>query len=218
MIESTEGLELVYNESFPADLSDATSIITAIKASGAEALFLTCDIATGTVIMDAMSALDYHPVVIGGGGAMVQNSFAEALGDSCVGLLSSSISAQNVTNATNNEFFTEFVDRYEELYGPGNEYTCAESSGLYLIYQALEKSGSTDRDVILETLKSEEFETMYPQNGGGLASFDENGKSENGVMLMVQWQKGDDGQYYMKAIYPEEVVGDGATFLDQRTS
>ena len=59
---------------------------------------------------------------------------------------------------------------------------------------------------------------MYPQNGGGLASFDENGKSENGVMLMVQWQKGDDGQYYMKAIYPEEVVGDGATFLDQRTS
>ena len=216
LISSTEGLELVYSEAFPADLSDATSIITAIKASGAEALFLTCDIATGTVIMDAMSALDYHPVVIGGGGAMVQNSFAEALGDSCIGLLSSSIAASNVKNVTNDEFFSEFVRRYEELYGPGNEYTCAVTSGLYIIYQALEMCGSTDRDVLLETIKSEEFKSMYPQVDAGLSSFDENGKSENGVMIMVQWQKGEDGKYYMNAIYPEDCVGDGSTFLDQR--
>ena len=216
LIESTEGLELTYSSPFPADISDATSIITAIKASGAEVLFLTCDIATGTVIMDAMNALDYHPVIIGGGGAMVQNSFAEALGDACLGLLSSSISASNVKNVTDDEFFSEFVRRYEELYGPGNEYTCAETSGLYIIYQAVEKSGSTDRSVILETIKSEEFKTMYPQANAGLSSWDENGKSENGLMLMVQWQKGDDGAYHMNCVYPQECVGDGAAFLDLR--
>ena len=63
----------------------------------------------------------------------------------------------------------------------------------------------------LPKLQADQFSKL-----DNLLSFDENGKSENGVMIMVQWQKGEDGKYYMNAIYPEDCVGDGSTFLDQR--
>ncbi len=210
---SENGFEVVYYESFPTTISDASSLVTGLKQSGAEVLFLTSEAESSKLIIDAMNSMDYHPVIIGSASGFTLHTFAEELGDYCVGMSSAAIFTYDSANITSNEELNGYVQEYYEMNGHYPiEGTLYEMSHIMIIADALERCASTDRDTLRDAIAETHLDVMNP---GGTMEFDETGASKNSTYVVFQWQKNDKGEYVQTTVFPAEYAS--GEFLDQRT-
>ena len=209
---SEAGFDVVYYQSFPTTIADASSLVTGLKQSGAEVLFLTSEAESSKLIIDAMNSMDYHPVIVGSASGFTLHTFAEELGDYCVGMSSAAIFTYDSKNITSNETLNGYVQEYYELNGHYPiEGTLYEMSHIMIIADALERCGSTDRDVLRDAIAETNLEVMNP---GGPMQFDETGASKNSTYVVFQWQKNDKGEYVQTTVFPAEYAT--GSFLDQR--
>ncbi|MDR1534211.1 MAG: ABC transporter substrate-binding protein [Planctomycetota bacterium] len=211
--------KLVYDQNFPAYITDASSLITSIKASGAEVLFLTAEPSQGPLIFDAMDALNYHPVIMGGGSAMAYPSFADALGDNVLGLCSIANSNRYITNVYQSEDFVNLYQKYEDTYNEGTaESFCNDVSVIQAIYECLEQNPTYDAVELTKNLRAGSWTTCwpsYPRADGtpGKMEFKENGGAKHSFFPIVQWQK-HNGRYEMRAIWPPEILVGRNGYID----
>jgi len=82
------GLTVVYDKSFPSNISDASSLILGLKNSGAEAVYLAAEASNSKLILDAMASMKYYPVIMGGGSGFLLSSFAKEWGYTVLGICS----------------------------------------------------------------------------------------------------------------------------------
>ena len=113
-LAKSAGLEVVFNESFPANGSDVSSLITNLKASGAEMVLPVAFTQDAKLIFNTMSSMDYHPLILGGGAGFLYPSFAEELGDAVDGVLS--VASLNWDSTSFSGDFAEVARQFEEKY------------------------------------------------------------------------------------------------------
>ena len=189
------GLDIVFDESFPAGLTDASAIVTAMKNTGAEVFLPATYASESKLFIDTMKNLDYHPLVIG---PVAWPSLKEGLGDAVNGVISTGSWSWNTKNVAENPVNADIVKRFEETYGyfmteqAGPNYVCAQ-----VLQAALEASAATTREELRDAIASVKLEDCLICPGE--LEFDENGKNIKAVAVCHQWQDG-----VPCAIFPRE--------------
>ncbi len=211
-LAESAGLDVVYYQSFPVTMSDASSLITGLKNSGAEAVFITADTQPTKLIVNAMQSMNYYPVIVGGGSGFLLPSFADELGDSVIGLCSTSEFSYNSKNITGDDSLNVYVDAFHDEYGYYPvEVNFASMTHVLLFKDALERCAVRDRDAIRDALMETDMNTFVP---GGNEKFDEYGKAVNAINVVIQWTKDENNEMVQSCVFPEEFAG--SEFLDQR--
>ena len=198
------GLEVVYNESFPAGSADVSALITGLIESGAQIVIPSCYTQDAKNIVNTMNSMNYHPIIMGGGGGFLYPAFVAEFGEGVVGIVSTSADNWDTANAQELEMFDGIPEMYMDIYGEFMAEQAVGSFGnIYIIAQALEEAASSDPADIQEALRNININTVFP---GGNVDFDETGLNVNAVPVIVQWQKMEDGSIVPRTVYPESVA------------
>jgi branched-chain amino acid transport system substrate-binding protein len=203
-LAESAGLEVVFDESFPAGITDAGALIANLKNSGAQVVIPSCYTQDAKTLFNTMSSMNYYPVIIGGGSGFLYPAFAEELGDAVNGITSSASGGWDTRNIQESEEFRKVPELYMEKYGEFmTEQAVASYNSIYILAYALEECGTTDRDTLRDTIRGLNIDTFVV---GGPLAFDETGYNTNAYSVINQWQKQEDGTYLPCTIFPEEAA------------
>ncbi len=201
-IAESAGLEVVLYEPFTPNFSDASSLVTAMKESGAEIIMPVAYSQDAKLIVNTMKSMNYSPYIVGGGAGFLWPQLGTELGEASNGLTSVASWNWDSANISNNPELLAITKEFEETYG----YFMTEHAGpsycaTWIIKEAIEKAGSADpekvRDAIASTTyDSNETSMMQP----GVIKWNDGGWNENVTAVMIQWQDG-----YPRTIFPREL-------------
>lgn len=195
------GMGIVYDDSHPNTITDVTPILTAVKSSGAAVNFIYTIEQVAKLLFTTSRDLEYYPMMIT---ANQTPSFYDALGDAINGTLVACNWTYGNKNVVENPEFKAVTDAYEETYG----YFMDQSAGgvyssVMIIAEALEACGTTDGEILRDTIRAGSYETLLD----GTVTFDEGGANNNASAVIAQWQDGE-----LVAIYPEHLAS--GTYID----
>lgn len=209
-LAASAGLEVVFDASFPANGSDVSSLITNLKASGAELVLPVAFTQDAKLIFNTMSSMDYHPLVLGGGAGFLYPAFAEELGDAVDGILS--VASLNWDGATFTGDLADVATTFEQKYGYFmSEHSAGTFNHVWIIAQALEACGTTDGATLAEAIRALKIASLQPGKTNTL-DFADNGANLDATPVIVQWQKDEDGTYRPHTIFPTAQVSEGVEF------
>lgn len=201
-LAESAGLEVVLYEPFTPNFSDASSLVTAMKESGAEIIMPVAYSQDAKLIVNTMKSMNYHAVIVGGGAGFLWPQLGLELGESSDGLTSVASWNWDSANISNNPELLAITKEFEETYG----YFMTEHAGpsyvaTWIIKEGIEKAVSADptavRDAIASsTYDSGEISMIQP----GVIEWNLGGWNKNVTAVMVQWQDG-----YPRTIYPREL-------------
>lgn len=195
------GFEVVYEESYPIGLTDASSLVANCKNSGAQAVFISSFPQEVKLITNAMKSINYFPVIVGGGGGFLFPEYATALGDDVEGSVSVSSASFDSQTVMNGDY-KDVPARYEEEYGVFMcEHALTAYNNIIVLADALERAGSTDGEALMQALRETDLPSLQTS---GNVQFDEVGNNVNAIPVVVQWQKREsDGAYVPVTVWPE---------------
>ncbi|NLF27376.1 MAG: ABC transporter substrate-binding protein [Clostridiales bacterium] len=201
-LAESAGLNIVFNQSFPAGFSDASSLIAGLKASSAQIVIPTCYTQDAKTIVTTMDSMNYAPVIMGGGGGFLYPAFATEFGDDCIGIASTAGSNWDVAGILNREEYAGVNDKYVAQFADQfmPEHAVSAYANIYLIYNALEAAGKADPISLQAALRTISCDSCMP---GNIIEFDETGLNKNATCIIVQWQKTDSGALALRTVYPE---------------
>ena len=184
-IAEAAGIETVYREVYPTDLTDFSQIAAKIADSGAEL------VVGGTVFEDAvglvrgMQELNYQPKAVFMNTAPATTpGFKDALGDAVEGIFGPSSWDANAATEGNPEFVALYTAKFGE---PPSEDAAQGYTTGQVMAQAVEAVGSVDdQDALRDYLRDNEFSTIE-----GILSFDETGAPSGGGYNILQYQNGE---------------------------
>ena len=199
-IAKTEGLELVYDQAYTPSASDLSSVVVGLMSAGVEVVFPTSYTQDAKLLFNTMVSYGYSPLIVGGGGGMVYPVFGQDLGDLVDGVLSVASHGYDCATIMNNPELAGVGQRFEDRFGyfmP--EQGVSAYNAVYIVSKALENCGSTDGETLMNAIRALDITTLTP---GGNLHFEENGWNSNGVAVMLQWQKDEDGKYRTHTVFP----------------
>ena len=200
-IAEDAGLEVVMNESFPPNFTDASSLVTALKNSGAEIVMPVAYSQDAKLIVNTMEAMNYEPIMIGGGAGFLWPVLGAELGDKVNGMISVASWNWDSKNISDNPDLLKVTEDFEKEYG----YFMTEHAGpsyvaTWIIKEGIEKAASADpvdvRNAIAEMDFTEGPATMMQP---GTIHWDGKGWNENVNAVIIQWQDGKP-----RTIFPRE--------------
>jgi len=200
------GFEVVLYEAFPVGFTDASSLVTSIKQSGATVLFPAAGTQEAILIVNALKSINYMPLVIAGGAGFLWPTIRDELGDNIEGVLSAAQWNWDSKYIRDNAELWDFVNGFEEEYG----YFITEHGGAYaglvgMFAWAIEQCGSASPSDIRDALDGAEIrEGLAQLFAPGYVTFDETGWNDSAYAVLIQWQKMEDGVYRPLTIYPED--------------
>lgn len=198
---NTTGLQMVYDKSYTAGSSDLSSIVTGLMNSGAEVVFPTSYTQDAKLLFNTMTANKYSPLIIGGGAGFLYPVFAKDLGPLVDGILSVASHNYDAKTIMSNESLKTVGDEFEKAYGyfmP--EQGVSAYNAVYMVSKALENGKSAKATDVAAEVRKLTVTTLAP---GGALKFNDAGWNTNSVAVMVQWQKGTDGKFRCKTVFPE---------------
>ncbi len=195
------GFDVVYEESYPIGLTDASSLVANCKSKGAQAVFVSSFPQECKLITNAMKSIDYSPIVVGGGGGFLFPEYATTMGDDVEGQVSVSITNFDCKTVQSSEF-SDIPALYEETYGTFMcEHAVCSYNNIIILADALERAGTTESDALCKAIRETNIETLQP---AGAIQFDEVGNNVNAVPVVVQWQRRESDQKFTPVtIWPE---------------
>jgi len=191
------GYDVVLFESYNAGFTDASPLVTKIKASGAEILFPVSYVTDSILILRALRKFALNVSVIGGGAGFLMPAFYESGQRDAEYLIS--VASWNYDLPYPE--VKDFADRYKKKYGD----FLTEHSGeayviMWVIKEACELAKSSDpvkvRDALAQLDLREGPGSCMP---GHRVQFDETGWNKWVHPVMVQWQKGE-----LRCIWPPD--------------
>ncbi len=189
------GLRVIEDVPYSPRAADVTTEVGKIKAAGADIVMDTGYFGDGVRVYKTMRdvRLRAQAIVGCGNGAFSHPKFIEELGDITENVLDGNYRANPLSDMTNRAF-----DHYKEVYGREmGASTVFAYVAPYVIADALERAGTTDREALREALAATNItEHILPQ---GPIIFDENGQNKNASAAMMQIQGGE-----IKVVWPEK--------------
>jgi branched-chain amino acid transport system substrate-binding protein len=152
------GIDIVEEAEYQADTRDFSSILSRMKAAGADALYIADAFPARTaIIMQQVRQVGGFDTILVSPG-VVTTSSVETAGPDINGIITGDIYAPSLESEANQAFVKEFSSRYDgKLPGKG-ELTSYEA--LLAIAAAMEQAGSdTDYDAIAEAMRNLELDT-----------------------------------------------------------
>jgi branched-chain amino acid transport system substrate-binding protein len=183
------GYEMTIDVAYPASAADLSTQVSKVKATDPDVV-LTCTYLNDAVLVakerEKLGMTD-TPFVDAAGGTIV-SGFIDRLGSTAEGLLSVLEFSKYAPGAP-----SEVNSRFREEYG---EDLTGNSSHSYVagwvVADALERAGSTDKDAIMDALAGTQMEhgskMILPTE---VLEFNDEGQNPNARMYIVQVQEGD---------------------------
>lgn len=201
-IKKSKTLTLAYDQKYQASSSDLSPLIVGMMDAGCEAVFPTSYTQDAKLIFNTMVQYKYSPLVVGGGAGFLYPVFAKDLGELVDGVLSVSSHNYDAKSIRDNKEFANVGETYEKQFGEiMPEQGVSAFNAVYLVAQALEKTGSTDLEQLRDAIRALTITSLTP---GGALKFDETGWNTDSVAVMIQWQKDSDGVYRPHSVFPPE--------------
>lgn len=183
-----EGLEIVYDDTYPPNTTDFSPIVRAIQATNPDILFIGSYPPDSAGMVRAIHEVGTEAKLVGGG--MVGLQFAglqTALGPLLNGIINFDFWVPEPT------LQFEGIEQFLEKYQARAEGEGVDPLGHYLppfayaymqvLGQAVEAVGEIDQDAIAEHIHNTTFDTVV-----GKVAFGENGEWAESRVLMVQFQ------------------------------
>ena len=196
--EATEkyGMDIVFDEGYPAGSTDFTTPITKVKAADADAFLIFAYTSESILIAQAVQDMEVAcKLHVGWGGLtspeFYENDFAEGW-----------ISMQSWSHDMNDPDSLAFVENHKKIYNEIPEPVGANGyNDTWMIKEVLEKAGSTDADAVREAFLNIEIDGGRANiiKGTGPVVFDANGQNPNASQMGAQLIE---GQY--RAVWPVE--------------
>jgi len=176
------GFEIVYQTSYPLGTQDIAPIIDAARAAEPDAFIAWSYPADTFALTDQAIVQNFEPSVFFTAVATAFPSFQERFGDQAEGVMG--MGGVNPDDPA----FQEFAEAHMELTGQLPDYWASASTyaTLEILGQAIEATGSKDREVVMAYLQdsSNEYETVL-----GPIQFNEMNDNER-YWTVGQWQDG----------------------------
>jgi branched-chain amino acid transport system substrate-binding protein len=188
-------------EAYDARFTDASPLVTKIKAAGVDVLFPVSYTTDAMLLLTTMHAMRVRPLVVGGGAGFIWPDIGKYLGDKVNGVFSVSATNWDVKNIMTDAQRKSGVERYKKRFGVYMAEQGVEHYGMvWILKEAMEKAGSAHPQKIREALLAAEFSRggagmMQP----GKLKFDQTGANTLVHPVMIQWQEGEP-----RTVYPEE--------------
>ncbi len=192
------GFDVVLNESYDANFTDANPLVTKIKASGATILFPVSYLQDAILIQKAIKQQNVKIFTIGGGAGYLMPDFYNALGKDGEGV----ISVASWNNDVNKPGVDDIAKRYQAKYGSLlTEHSGEAYSATWAIAKAIDLAKSADPQKIRDSLATLKLDAGYPGDimPGGQLEFDSTGWNKSVHPVMIQWQDG-----IPRTIYPDQ--------------
>lgn len=201
-IAEKEGYQVVIDQSYPAGFSDAAPLVTAVRSSGAQAVFPVSYTVDGTLIVTTMHQMNYLPVLVGGGAAFIWPDIQKSLGDKVNGIFSVGSWSWDSKNITSDPAKVDVTKRYKDRHGTFMPEQAGEHyAAVWVLKEGIEAAASADPQQVRDALSKIKITSgpatmMQP----GTVEFDETGFSKHVFPTMIQWQNGEP-----RTVYPENV-------------
>jgi branched-chain amino acid transport system substrate-binding protein len=180
LIESLGGAT-VLKEYYDLGATDYYTLITRLRASGADAVFVAAETQDGSIIVRQMKELGITAKIFGVG-SWATNEFVKLAGPAAEGIYAAVPYAASMQTPKNKEFVEKFQAQYKDY--PG-KYSAAGYNVANIIMDAIKRGGSTEPEKIRAALK----ETNYEGPNGKFA-FDAKGQAYGFSLALVQLKGG----------------------------
>ena len=186
------GLAIAVDENYEAGkLSDASPIVTKLKNAGVDVVFPSCYANDAKLLMTAMNAMKYKPIIIAGGSAFTWPSLLNDLGDDVNGICSADGWVWDNKATLGFPEFTKIRERYEKENGefiPGQGGPSIIS--FMLIVEAIERGKSADPVSVRDQLRliNADNSPWFKAYCIGKGSFDDKGYNAGSIPVILQWQ------------------------------
>lgn len=195
------GFTVVIEESYPKNFTDAAPLVTKVRAAGAEVVFPVSYTTDAALILTTMRAMNYHPIVIGGGAGFIWPDFYKALGKNAEGVFSVGSWSWDTKYILNDPDCLAAVKAWEAKYGTFMPEMAGEMyTAVYVLKEAIEACKSADPKAVrdaLATIKITRGRAAMMQPG--IVEFDEKGWNKHVHPTIIQWQNG-----VVRTVYPVE--------------
>jgi len=199
-IKKSGTLELAYDQKYQASSSDLSALIVGLMNAGCDAVFPTSYTQDAKLIFNTMVQYKYSPLIVGGGAGFLYPVFAQDLGELVNGVLSVASHNYDAKTVRQNAEFAKVGEEYEAKYKEiMPEQGVSAFNAVYLVAQALEKTGSTDTTKLRDAIRALTITSLTP---GGALNIDKTGWNQKGVAVMIQWQKDPDGKFRPHSVFP----------------
>ncbi len=192
------GMEVLAVESYPADIKDATALMTKFKDLNPDVFVGAGHFVDGVLLARNAEEVDFAPKAFMLTVGPSNPEFVEELGKTSNYIIGPTQWERTMT--WQGQYFgtpEEYAKRYEERWNEPPTYQAAESTATALALQiAIEMAGSLDSDAVRQALLEMDVMTFY-----GPIKFDETGKNVAKAMGAIQIQDGN-----IVVIAPEEAA------------
>src|SRR4051794_15107276 len=144
------GATTVMKEYFEHGTSDFYTLLTKLKSSGADGVFVAAETQDGSILVKQKAELGLTTKMFGVG-SWATPDFMKLAGPAANGIYAAVPYASTMTTPKNKAFVAEYEKRYHEA--PG-KYSAGGYNAINIGAQAIERAKSTDSDKIRESLKT----------------------------------------------------------------
>jgi branched-chain amino acid transport system substrate-binding protein len=197
------GLQIVLKSAYPAEIADASPLVSKIEQSGAQVLFPVSYISDASLILTALRSANSHVLVVGGGAGFIWPPIGQSLGDKVNGLTSVASWNLDSKNVKADPKLVEVTKRYAAAYGTFMPEQAGEAyAGVSALAAAIEAAKSADPAKVRDALAA-----IDVKSGGGAlmqpgeVAFDASGANRHVQPVMIQWQGG-----VPHTVFPESVA------------
>ncbi len=175
------GATTVMKEYFEHGTSDFYTILTKLKASGADGAFVAAETQDGSIFVKQKAEFGLQLKVFGVG-SWATADFMKLTGASSEGIYAAVPYASTMDTPKNKAFVEAYTARYKEA--PG-KYSAAGYNAINILAAAINRAGSTDAEKIREALTKTDYE-----GPNGKFVFDAKGQASGFNVVLVQLRKG----------------------------
>jgi branched-chain amino acid transport system substrate-binding protein len=188
-------IEVVMDEAYPLGMNDATPLISKLRGSGAQAVFLLSYLNDSLFIIRTMRQQRVTIPAIGGAAGYVSPDFEKGLGEFAEDVLSIS--------PTNYDLAPALTDPFRKRFGYSMvEEAITQAVALDVLVQAIERAKSVKPKAVTEALHGGRFEGGWTKAmPGGAVQFDQTGLNTLSVPIMVQWRDKE-----LVTVWPKDVA------------
>lgn len=175
------GATTVMTEFFEHGTSDFYTLLTKLKASGADGVFVAAETQDGSIFVKQKAELGI-PVKVFGVGSWATADFIKLTGAASEGIYAAVPYASTMQTPKNKAFVEAYTARYKEA--PG-KYSAAGYNVINILAQAITRANSTEPEKLREALSK----TSYDGPNGHF-EFDAKGQAAGFTVVLVQLTKG----------------------------
>jgi branched-chain amino acid transport system substrate-binding protein len=180
LIEGLGGVTAM-KEYYDVGTTDYYTLLTRLRASGADGVFVAAETQDGSIIVRQMKELGITAKIFGVG-SWATAEFAKLAGPAAEGIYAAVPYAATMQNQKNKDFVARFQAQYKDY--PG-KYSAAGFNVANIIMDAIQRAGSTDSEKIRVALKSTNYE-----GPNGKFAFDAKGQAYGFNLALVQLKGG----------------------------